>query len=79
MATIPPRWESLACDETAAADLASAIGVAPAVSRLLCMRGLSDPELASRFLKPSLEHLHDPMRLADMRVAVDRFGATLRQ
>src|SRR4029079_4068817 len=31
-----------------------------------------EPELADRFLKPSLEHLHDPMLLADMRVAVNR-------
>src|SRR5262245_66610841 len=77
MASIPPRWESLACDETAVADLASAIGVAPVVSRLLCLRGLSDPEVASRFLKPSLEHLHDPMALADMRVAVDRLMAAI--
>src|SRR5262245_35341372 len=79
MPSIPPRWESLACDETAASALASAIGVAPVVSRLLCMRGLSDPEVASRFLKPSLDHLHDPMALADMRVAVDRLMAAIER
>jgi single-stranded-DNA-specific exonuclease len=79
MASIPPRWQSLACDETAAADLATAIGVAPVVSRLLCLRGLSDPEVASRFLKPSLDHLHDPMALADMRVAVDRLMAAIER
>jgi len=79
MASIPPRWESLPCDEAAAADLAAAIGVAPVVARLLCMRGLSDPELASRFLKPSLDHLHDPMALADMRVAVDRLMGAIER
>jgi single-stranded-DNA-specific exonuclease len=67
-----PRWESLACDEAAATALASALGIAPVVAKLLCQRGLGDPERASRFLSPSLEHLHDPMALADMRVAVDR-------
>src|SRR4029079_11249225 len=36
-----------------------------------------EPELADRFLKPSLEHLHDPMLLADMRVAVDRIMAAI--
>ena len=46
--------------------------IAPTVARLLCQRGLSDPELAARFLHPSLDHLHDPMALADMGVAVDR-------
>jgi single-stranded-DNA-specific exonuclease len=41
---------------------------------------MSDPELADRFLHPSLDHLHDPMRLADMGVAVDRImGALARK
>jgi single-stranded-DNA-specific exonuclease len=38
----------------------------------LCQRGFDDPERASRFLNPRLDHLHDPMALADMPVAVDR-------
>jgi single-stranded-DNA-specific exonuclease len=72
-----PRWESIACDEAAATELAAALGIAPVVAKLLCQRGLSDPERASRFLSPSLEHLHDPMALADMRVAVDRILAAI--
>jgi single-stranded-DNA-specific exonuclease len=39
---------------------------------LLCQRGLQDPECAARFLTPKLEHLHDPLALADMRKALDR-------
>jgi single-stranded-DNA-specific exonuclease len=69
---IPPRWDLQPCDEVASAALAAALGLEPTVARLLCQRGLSDPELASRFLNPSLDHLHDPMGLAGMRVAVDR-------
>src|SRR4029077_11879457 len=42
------------------------------VARLLCQRGLHDPAGAERFLNPSLEHLHDPMKLADIGVAVER-------
>src|SRR5712692_3963782 len=72
MATVAPRWDALLCDDAAAETLAAALGIAPIVARLLCQRGLSDPELAGRFLNPSLEHLHDPMALADMGVAVDR-------
>jgi single-stranded-DNA-specific exonuclease len=49
-----------------------ALGIAPVVARLLCQRGLGDPEDAARFLSPSLDQLHDPMALADMRVATDR-------
>src|SRR5437016_9996333 len=69
---IPPRWDHQLCDDAAAAALAAALGLAQPVARLLCQRGLGDPELAARFLKPSLDQLRDPMALADMRVAVDR-------
>src|SRR5881394_2405771 len=77
MPTIGPRWDTLDCDEAASIDLAAALGVSPIVARLLCQRGLSDPELANRFLNPSLDHLHDPMLLADMSVAVDRIMAAI--
>src|SRR6185295_6138999 len=72
MPVVGPIWQAQACDEEAATRLASALRIEPAVARLLCQRGLHDPETAQRFLNPCLEHLHDPMRLADMRVAVDR-------
>src|SRR5436190_1935498 len=74
---IPPRWESLSCDEAAADRLVTALGVAPIVARILCQRGFDDPEQAARFLKPSLDQLHDPMMLADMRLAVDRILAAI--
>ncbi len=70
-------WESVPCDEAAAASLAAAIGVMPVVARLLCQRGLADPEAASRFLSPSLAQLHDPFRLAGMAEAVARVEAAV--
>src|SRR6516164_11779230 len=79
MAAINPRWDNLACDEAAASGLAAALDVAPIVGRLLCQRGLDDPEAAARFLHPSLDHLHDPMALADMRTAVDRIMAAIER
>lgn len=77
MAVAPPRWEPLACDATAAVRLAAALGVPPVVARLLCQRGLDDPEAAARFLAPRLDHLHDPMGLADMGKAIDRILAAI--
>jgi single-stranded-DNA-specific exonuclease len=60
--------------------LASALHIEPAVARLLWQRGLGDAEQALKFLNPSLDHLHDPMALTDMRVAVDRIlGAVARR
>src|SRR6266542_7145482 len=72
MITLSPRWDTLACDPAAADHLASALNLPPVVARLLCLRGLDDPETALRFLNPVLDHLHDPLLLADMRIAVDR-------
>jgi len=63
----------------AAERLADALGIAPIVARLLCQRGLADPAVAQRFLNPSLDHLHDPMALADMSVAVDRLMAAIER
>src|SRR5947209_8780600 len=78
--TAPLRWHTLACNDDAATKLAAALGIAPIVARLLCQRGLADPEVAARFLNPSLDQLHDPMALADMPVAVDRImGAIARK
>jgi single-stranded-DNA-specific exonuclease len=70
-------WHHLPCNEEHTTALASALGVNPVVARLLCMRGLADPDEARRFLNPSIEHLHDPFRLADMRVAVERLERAL--
>src|SRR5947208_1557274 len=79
MPAIGPRWDALPCDDSAAERLAAALGIAPVVARLLCQRGLGDPEVARRFLNPSLDQLHDPLRLADMRVAVDRIMAAIER
>jgi single-stranded-DNA-specific exonuclease len=67
----------LACDQAATKTLAAALKIEPAVARILCQRGLSDPELAERFLNPTIEHLHDPMKLAGMREAVERIMAAV--
>ena len=70
-------WDHLPCDDDQAATLATALGVHPIIARLLCLRGLADADRASRFLNPSLEHLHDPFELADMERAVLRIEQAL--
>jgi single-stranded-DNA-specific exonuclease len=77
MPAVAPRWETIACDDAGAARLADAVKVPTIVARLLCQRGLDDPELAARFLNPSLDHLHDPFILAGMTAAVDRILAAV--
>jgi single-stranded-DNA-specific exonuclease len=72
-------WQHLPCDDAQSSTLAAALNVHPTIARLLCMRGFGDAELASRFLNPSLEHLHDPFRLADMDKAIPRLERALAQ
>ena len=49
----------------------------PIAARVLLNRGMTDPDAAQRFLKPSIEHLHDPLRLAGMREAVERLRTAI--
>ena len=70
-------WEARRCDEAHADVVARELGVSPVTGRLLCIRGLGDLDGARRFLSPSLDDLHDPFRLADMAVAVDRILAAI--
>ena len=73
----PRIWEELPCDEAAATRLAGELRLSPVIARLLCMRGLGDPDQARRFLSPSLDDLFDPFRLTDMGLAVDRILAAI--
>jgi single-stranded-DNA-specific exonuclease len=70
-------WNHLPCNDGEAQALAAALDLHPTVARLLCMRGITDPDVARRFLTPSLDHLHDPFRLADMDRAVARIERAL--
>ena len=70
-------WKHLPCDDGQATALAAALGLHPTVARLLCLRGLANPEEAHRFLNPSLDQLHDPFRLADMDRAIARIEGAL--
>ena len=73
-------WDYQPCDEAAAAALSESLGIGLVTARLLCQRGIVSPGEAARFLKPSLDHLHDPFALADMGVAVERvLGAISRK
>ncbi|HYE86337.1 MAG TPA: single-stranded-DNA-specific exonuclease RecJ [Vicinamibacterales bacterium] len=69
---VPPIWNTKPHDEAAASTLANELNVSAVTARLLAIRGLTDPDQASRFLNPSLDQLYDPYRLAGLECAADR-------
>jgi len=46
---------------------------------LLVGRGIEEPEAAALFLAPSLDDLHDPLRMSGMKSALDRLEAALER
>lgn len=66
------RWLMQEPDAQSVQSLSQELGISPLLARLLTLRGLAGPEAASRFLHPSLAHLHDPSRMLGMEAAVRR-------
>jgi len=58
--------------------LASGLSLPEAVCSVLAVRGVTDVEEAKRFLRPRLEHLHDPASLADAPRAAERIVRAIR-
>jgi single-stranded-DNA-specific exonuclease len=51
----------------------------PILAPMLIRRGITDADSASRYLHPSLTHLHAPEHLTGLRAAVDRLEAALER
>ncbi len=65
-------------DAAAAASLSGTLGLAPTLAQLLVARGYGDADRAKRYLRPDLDHLHDPLLLAGMPEAVERLAKAIR-
>ena len=70
-------WNHLGCDRSAVERLRRELSLHPTVARLLVQRGFADPDAARRFLRPSLDDLHDPSRLTDLDRAAERLLAAV--
>ncbi len=66
------RWRVLESGSARTLRLAAELGLSPLAARVLTARGLGDPAAARRFLRPSLDDLHDPFLMQDMPQAVER-------
>ncbi|MEO6443566.1 MAG: single-stranded-DNA-specific exonuclease RecJ [Gemmatimonadaceae bacterium] len=78
-ARIAPRWQRPGRpDAEVVALLAAELKLPPMVCELLAARGYGVPDDARRFLRPRLEHLHDPQLLLGMDAAVARLTRAIR-
>lgn len=66
------RWNLLRADEDKVRSLQEALKIHPAICRLLVQRGIETFDEAKAFYRPLLEHLHGPLLMKDMQLAVDR-------
>lgn len=73
------RWILPQIDPDQVQELVSALRIRPLTARILVNRGVTTPEAASRYLRPSLDHLHDPFLMSGMRAAVERLKAAIER
>jgi single-stranded-DNA-specific exonuclease len=66
------RWNILQADVLKVQALQSALKIHPLLCELLVQRGIDTFEAAKHYFRPSIDHLHDPWLMKDMRKAVDR-------
>lgn len=66
------RWNVAPFDHAAATALAEALAVSPLIGHLLRLRGITDADAGTRYLRPAVGHLCDPFSLTDVGTAVER-------
>ena len=77
---LAPRWKSVPPPDPQVVErLTSELRLPPLVSRLLAARGFGDVEAARTYLRPRLEHLHEPRLMKGMDAAVDRIAKAIAQ
>jgi single-stranded-DNA-specific exonuclease len=82
------RWLSTQVDNSQTRSLAATLPdlklnlplrTLPVLADLLVRRGITDPAAAQRFLAPTLDHLHDPLLMSGMKLALERLQAAVER
>lgn len=68
------RWTLKPADEAGIKNLREALGIHPALCRLLAVRGITDFNSSKTFFRPELSQLHDPFLMKGMQKAVQRIA-----
>ena len=73
------RWQLRPVDARRVAALAERTGLSNVAARCLALRFDGDDLPSTDLLRPSLEHLHDPLKMRNMAAALDRLDHAIRR
>ncbi|MEW6599936.1 MAG: single-stranded-DNA-specific exonuclease RecJ [Nitrospirota bacterium] len=59
--------------------LSHKVSISPVLAQVLVNRGMKDEGMIREFLYPSLNNMHDPFLMQDMRAAVDRLKSAIKK
>ncbi|MGC1371638.1 MAG: single-stranded-DNA-specific exonuclease RecJ [Candidatus Sulfotelmatobacter sp.] len=71
--SVAPNSNSTASNRTASDSACHTL------ASLLIQRGITEAEAAARYLNPSIDHLHAPLRMTGVSAAVDRLDAAIER
>lgn len=72
MSSFEKRWKFKQYDHEVSNKLCQSLRIHPVICDMLSSRGISSFEEAKDFFRPSLNQLHDPFLMKDMKMATDR-------
>jgi single-stranded-DNA-specific exonuclease len=73
------KWIIAEPDQTTVERLQKELNIHPTLCKLLVNRGITDFDSAKLFFRPTLEHLHDPFLMKDMKEAIDRIELAMER
>ena len=73
------RWKTLSAPADLVKNLEQQLQIHPLLCSLLVQRGITDFEQARTFFRPSLDALHSPWLMKDMKKATDRIVRAIEQ
>lgn len=71
------NWIIQKANEEKVQQLQKSLGISKVICELLVQRGYENYEASKKFFRPSLDDLHSPWQMKDMRLAVDRIESAL--
>jgi single-stranded-DNA-specific exonuclease len=76
--TAARAWRARAADPALVRRLCATLGLQPVVAAALAQRGVTGEDEARAYLEPSVDHLLDPLLLADMDKAATRIARAVK-